>query len=578
MTIKPGFFVQHIEQRLSRVPSNWRWALSSLIIALICISPLIAIFFLALNPSDNIWPHLFRTVLADYVLTTLGLMIGVGLMSVVIGTGTAWLTTMCRFRGRGLLQWLLLLPLVMPTYIIAFTYVDVFEFSGPVQAGLREVFGWQSRADYWFPEIRSLGGAIFVMSFVLYPYVFLTARASFMQQSICVLDISRTLGRSSWGSFYSIALPLARPAIAIGTALVLMECLNDIGTVEFFGVRTLTAGIYTTWLSQHNLGGAAQIACVLLVFVLALVYAERLGRRRGKIFHTSNRYQEIKPYELTGWRMVLAGLACFLPVGIGFAVPGYVLVKHSLAFYPAALNDSRFFEYMINSLTLSVSASCLALVVGLALAYGNRQTRTPLISLCTRIASIGYAVPGAILGIGILIPLARFDNMLDGFMNTAFGVSTGLLLSGSSVAIVIAYVIRFLALSYGTVETGLQRITPSVDMAARTLGQSSIGALRRVHLPMISPTLLTAALLVFVDSMKELPATLILRPFNFDTLATHVYTLASLELLEESAFPALVIVLTGLIPVILLTRSLILARPGDTRAFGPGPSFIRKTG
>lgn len=535
------------------------WTIGAVFVSFLVAAPVFAVGVLAITPTENIWPHLISTVLPGYVFRTIILMVGVGIITFVVGASTAWIVTACRFPGRKMLKWALLVPLATPTYIIAYTYVDVFEYSGVVQILLRETFGWQSRSDYWFPEIRSLGGAIFVMSFVLYPYVYLTARAAFIKQSGCLMEVARTLGVGPWGSFFKVALPLARPAIAVGVTLAMMESLNDIGAVEFFGVNTLTAGIYATWLGRSNLGGAAQIACVMLVIVFALIWIERLMRERQRFFHTTSRERQPTAIRLKGFKAWLATLACSLPIIFGFVVPGLVLLDFAIGNFETAFTGD-YFRFARNSLMLATISAVAAVAVGLFLAYAYRLARSDRVQIAIRFANIGYAVPGAVLGIGILVPLAQLDNMFDYGMRSLFGISTGLILTGTIFSICFAYLVRFLAISYGALEAGLGRITPSLDMAARTLGRTAGGTLRDVHLPLIRPALATAALLVFVDCMKELPATLLLRPFNFDTLATHVYTLASLELLEDSALSALTIVVVGIIPVILLSRTLKLPK------------------
>lgn len=535
--------------------SDRYWGIGAVLVSALVAMPVLAIGFLALFPTENIWPHLLRTVLPGYVTQTLFLMIGVGILTFVIGTGTAWLITMYRFPGRKWLQWALLIPLAMPTYIIAYTYVDVFEYSGVVQTFLRNLFGWSTSRDYWFPEIRSTSGAILIMSFVLYPYVYLTSRASFLKQSVCHLEVSRTLGRSAIGTFFSVALPLARPGIVVGVSLAMMECLNDIGAVEYFGVNTLTVGIYTTWLERSNLGGAAQIASIMLVFVFALIWLERVGRSRQRFHHMSQRERKPTRQRLHGWQAAAATTVCVTPVVMGFVIPGVVLLQFAFNYFDEAANEN-YLRFVRNSILLSTLAATAAIVIGLFLAYAHRLARSDFVQIAIRFASVGYAVPGAVLGIGILIPLTQFDNLVDGVARDVLGISTGLLLTGTIFSIAYAYVVRFLAISYGNMETGLGRVTPNLAAAARTLGRSSTGALRDVHLPLIRPAIVTAGLLVFVDCMKELPATLILRPFNFDTLATHVYTYASLDLLEESSLAALTIVFAGLIPVLLLNHTL----------------------
>lgn len=543
--------------KVSRDP----WAWGTFAVSILVAVPLFAVVWLAFNPAENIWPHLAATILPIYLRDTFILLAGVGTGTFVIGTGTAWLVTMCRFPGQRAFEWALLLPLAMPTYITAYAYVDFLEYAGPVQVFLRNMFGWESAADYWFPPIRSLGGAVTVMTAVLYPYVYLTARAAFLHQSVCVLEVSRTLGRGAWSSFVAVALPLGRPAIVIGLSLVLMETLNDFGAVDYFAVKSLTAGVFDVWLGMGNLGGAAQIALVLLGFVIVLIVLERVARRDRRFHHTSARIRPLPGYSLTPLRAIAATIACALPVVLGFAIPGGVLLRMALN-EKAHASFGDFLGYAGNSLILACLAGAAALVVGIVLAYGVRTSRTRLVLGAARFASVGYAIPGAVLAVGVLIPLAAFDNAVDAAARAWFGVSTGLLISGSMAILVYAYLVRFLALSYGAVESGLARVTPAMDMVARTLGQGTAGTLVRVHLPIVRGSLLTAALLVFVDSMKELPATLILRPFNFDTLATHVYTYASLEQIEESALAALAIVVVGLLPVILLSRTVARSRPG----------------
>lgn len=529
------------------------WAAFATGLALVL--PALTIFVLALMPTENVWPHLIATVLPGYVWRTLVLMAGVGVITFITGTAVAWLVTMCRFPLRPLFLWASLLPMAMPGYIVAYAYVDFLSYSGPLQTSLRTLMGWKTPADYWFPDIRSMGGAIAVLSMVLYPYVFLTARASFIRQPASQLEVARALGQTPFGAFRRVALPLARPGIAVGVSLALMECLNDIGAAGFFGVRTLTLGVYTTWLSQGNLGGAAQIAAVMLLFIFLLVWFEQSARKRQSFVLPSQRPRQPERIRLNGWQRVIAVIVCAAPIVIGFVIPALVLMSFAIR----RLEDIASLTYlraMGHSLLLATVAAAIAVCLALMLGYANRMsTRGPTRQII-RVAAMGYAIPGTVLGIGVLIPFAALDNALDSFMRDTFGLSTGLLLSGSIAAIIFAYVVRFLAVSYGAIETGLQKVTPNVAAAARTLGRGPIASFREVHLPLLRPALVSAALLVFVDCMKELPTTLILRPFDFETLATTVFTLVSNELLEESAIPALTIVLAGLVPVILLSRTL----------------------
>lgn len=552
-----------MRRRIARARSsgNLAWSVGALLISLIAIAPIIAIFVLALQSSGDTWPHLVANVLPGALRRTIALMAGVGALTLLIGTGTAWLVTMYRFPGRSQFQWLLLLPLAMPTYIIAYCFLELFDYSGALQTSLRQIFGWHSAKDYWFPDIRSVGGAIFVMSMVLYPYVYITARASFLAQSVCVLEVSRTLGRTAAATFREVALPLARPALAAGVALALMETLNDIGAVEFFGVRTLTVAVYDTWLDRNSLAGAAQIACIMLAFVFAVLATERTLRSSRRYHHTTGRYRHLPEATLTGAAGVFAALACALPVLIGFVLPASVLVHDALAHIASGLAP-EFWQAALHSLMLSASAACLAVAFAVILGYARRQTRSKLVQALSIVPAISYAVPGTVLAIGLLIPLATLDNTVDAAMRSLFGLPTGLLLSGSAFAVVLAYIIRFLAASLGAVEAGLGKISRNTDAAARTLGATVTETLWRVHVPLLRPALGAAALLVFVDSMKELPATLLLRPFNFDTLSTQVFTLASLYRYEEAGLSALTIVVVSLAPILLLHGVIVAGRPG----------------
>ncbi len=543
------------------------WTIGTVFFAAVIAAPILTVLILAVSSSGDIWNHLASTVLPRYIRTTLGLMAGAGAGTAVIGVASAWLVTLCRFPGRRVFEWALLLPMAMPAYVVAYVYTDILEYAGPVQELLRQVFGWSSGRDYWFPEIRSLGGAAAMMTLVLYPYVYLLARIAFLQQSACVLEASRTLGLGPWRSFFSVALPLARPSIVIGVSLVLMESLNDFGTVDFFSVETLTAGIYDVWLNMNNTTGAAQLATVSLAFVLALIGAEKWSRRSQRFYTTSSKYRPLPNYRLKGSRAAIAFAVCLLPVAFGFLVPAGVLLNYAARFYEESLS-ANFLTYAGNSLMLSSISAALAALLGLFMAYGVRINGSPLLVAASRLASIGYAVPGAVLAVGVMIPLARADAAIDGLMRNLFGIPARLLLSGTIVAVTYGYLVRFLTLSYGTAESSLAKITPNMDDASRTLGMSPGRTLRRVHFPLIRGSVLAAAILVFVDCMKELPMTIILRPFNYGTLATQVHQFASDELLEESALGALAIVAAGILPVIILSATIHDTRPGHSGAKG----------
>jgi iron(III) transport system permease protein len=544
------------------LPEAPGWSLFALAVAAVMALPLATVALLSLSARESVWPHLIHTVLPGALADTGLLLLGVATLTLLFGTGTAWLVTMYRFPGRGLLDRLLVLPLAMPTYIIAYCYVELLDFSGPVQRALRALFGWRTVKDYWFPEVRTLTGAILVLSAVLYPYVYLSARASFVQQSICVLEVARTLGRTSAGAFWSVALPLARPALAAGVALALMESLNDLGAVQYLGVSTLTVSIYATWLQRSSLAGAAQIALVALLFVLALLVAERAARGKSQFHHTTGRYRSIPFSDLEGWRGYAAAFVCCLPVIAGFVAPFGVLLVQASAHMSDALAGG-FWRAIRNSVGVAALAAVATVALGLGLAYAQRLAPTIFVRSVVRAAGLGYAMPGTVLALGLIIPLAALDNHIDAALRSLFGISSGLLLSGSLAVIVLAYTMRFLAVSLGALEAGFERLSPNLDAVARTLGETALSALRRVHMPLLVPALGSAALLVFVDGMKELPATLLLRPFNFETLATHVYSYAALEQFEGAALGALTIVAIGLLPVLLLHQAVAGGRAGS---------------
>jgi iron(III) transport system permease protein len=536
-----------------------RWVITAAITTAVVALPVLSVLYLALFPEDNIWPHLIDTTLPRYLWTTLLLMLGVSLITLVIGLATAWIVTMCEFPGRRFFEWAMLLPFAVPAYVIAYVYTSLLDYAGPVQTTMREWFNWRNAADYWFPEIRTLEGATLMIGLVLYPYVYLLARAAFMDQSPSLFAVSRSLGHSALSTFFRVVLPIARPAVAVGLSLVLMETLNDFGTVDFFAVQTLTAGLFDTWMNLGNLGGAAQIATTMLAFVVILVTLERYSRRKQQQFAARDNRDPIRRFKISRTQQRLCVLVCATPVILGFLIPALTLAQFAWEYFDESWN-STFIRNTLNSLFLSGAAALTTLVIGVTLAYSRRLHDTRGMRIMMRLSSLGYAMPGAVLAVGVIVPLAGFDNWVDSIMRSTFGFSSGLLLSGSAFALIFAYTVRFLAVSAGSVESALQKITPSMDMASRSLGHSPGGTLIRVHLPMLRGTLLTAALVVFVDVMKELPATLILRPFNFETLATYVYQFASDEQLARSALPALVIVLAGIVPIILMSRSISKTR------------------
>ncbi|WP_019505792.1 iron ABC transporter permease [Pleurocapsa sp. PCC 7319] len=528
------------------------WTILVMAIALVIAMPIFFVFSSIFTKSTAIWKHLAATVLQDYILNSLMLMLLVGIGVCLIGVGTAWLVTMCRFWGSRWLEWLLLLPLAAPAYLLAYDYTKMLDYFGPVQTWLRGLFGWTSFNDYWFPNIRSVWGAAVMLLLVLYPYVYLLARVAFLEQSVCTLEASRSLGCNPWRSFLTIAIPLARPSIMAGLALALMETLNDLGTVEYFGVNTFTTGIYRTWLGMGERAAAAQLAAFLMIFILVLIVFERRSRSAAQYYESSNSLRRLTPYQLNFWRGTLAGFCCLLPVIFGFIIPAIYLLHLTLKNIDSAFND-EFWSLAQHSFTLAIVTAIAAMLISLLMAYGQRLEPNWFMKTAVRIAAMGYAIPGSVIAVGVLIPVAGLDNIIDGWMRSTFNISTGLLLSGTIASLIFAYLVRFLAVAFGSVESSLNKISPSLDDASRSLGYGSTSTLWKIHTPLLSGGLLTSAMLVFVDVMKELPATLVIRPFNFDTLGIRVYQYASDERLAEAALPALAIVLVGIIPVIFLS-------------------------
>ncbi|MFM2429747.1 MAG: hypothetical protein RLZZ511_960 [Cyanobacteriota bacterium] len=552
------------------------WTVASVVIALLVSLPLLAVLSGVFADTRSVWQHLLTTVLGEYVTNSLLLMVGVGFGVMVLGTGLAWLVTMCALPGARCWQWALLLPMAAPAYILAYSYTELLDYYGPVQTALRSLFGWQTLRDYWFPNVRSLPGAMLMFVLVLYPYVYLLARSAFLNQSHITLEASRSLGCTPTLGFLKVALPLARPAIAAGVSLALMETLNDYGTVEYFAVPTFTIGIFRTWFAQGERLAATQLAVLLLGFIAALVLVERFSRQHQRYYQISNRQPTIPKYRLSKFASGLSLIACGLPIILGFVVPSGVLVS---LLWPqsvgaeGALSDSdsdfatpttgdflassaggdRFWSFASNSLTLAAIAAAIAVIVAVVLAYSKRLQPSRLNQSMTQLATLGYAIPGAVIAVGAMMPLGKLDNAIANWAKSTLGISTGLLLSGTIGALVFAYLVRFLAVAFGSVMTSLDNIKPNLDDAARSLGDRPGETLWKVHLPLMRGGLISAAILVFVDVMKELPATLIMRPPNFDTLAVRVYNLASDERLAEAAVPALAIVAVGLIPVILLS-------------------------
>ncbi|HHQ4911626.1 ABC transporter permease [Aeromonas veronii] len=534
---------------------NFGWMTGSWAIALLLGLPVIALLFSAFSAEGELFRHLADTVLLDYLGNTLGLVVGVVLLSLLFGVPTAWLVAMCQVPGRRALQWALMLPMAMPSYIVAYVYTDLLDYSGPLQAGLRALFGWNSPADYWFPAIRSLGGAAWVLALVLFPYVYLLTRASFLEQSVSLIHSSRLLGCTPWQSFRRLSLPLARPAIMVAVSLVAMETLADFATVHFFAINTLTTAVYDTWLGYGSLATAAKLSCLMLLAVVLLIALERRSRSRQQVFQKSMGHEQPLRYPLKGIGRWLAGLWCWGLVLAGFALPFVILLDYGVRYFELSWTP-EFVRFAGNSLLISALTALLAMGIALLLGFFRRLDGGIKSLLPLRIAAMGYAMPGTVLAIGVLVPLTALDFAINDLAEWLGRQGPGLLLTGTITAIVFGYLVRFVAIAIGSVESSMGKISPSLDMAARSLGQGDGGMLRRVHLPLVRRGLFAGAMLVFIESMKELPAALLLRPFNFDTLATHVYQFVSDEMLERGALGAIVIVLVGLLPLIWVNRSL----------------------
>ncbi|HDU8491985.1 TPA: iron ABC transporter permease [Aeromonas hydrophila] len=534
---------------------NFGWITGSWASALLLALPVLALVFSALSADGDLFGHLADTVLFDYLANTLGLVVGVVLLSLLFGVPTAWLVAMCQVPGRRALQWALMLPMAMPSYIVAYVYTDLLDYSGPLQAGLRQLFGWGGPADYWFPAIRSLGGAAWVLALVLFPYVYLLTRASFLEQSVSLIHSSRLLGCSPWQSFRRLSLPLARPAIMVAVSLVAMETLADFATVHFFAINTLTTAVYDTWLGYGSLATAAKLSCLMLLAVVLLIALERRSRSRQQVFQKSMGHELPLRYPLKGMSRALAGLWCWGLVLAGFGLPFVILLDYGVRYFELSWTP-EFVRFAGNSLAISALTALLAMGIALLLGFCRRLDGGVKSLLPLRIAAMGYAMPGTVLAIGVLVPLTALDFAINDLAECLGRQGPGLLLTGTITAIVFGYLVRFVAIAIGSVESSMGKISPSLDMAARSLGQGDGAMLRRVHLPLVRRGLFAGAMLVFIESMKELPAALLLRPFNFDTLATHVYQFVSDEMLERGALGAIVIVLVGLLPLIWVNRNL----------------------
>ncbi len=531
----------------ARILNSAAWAA-----ALICLAPIVAAMLAALSGDLTTWSGLVATVLPGYVVNTLMLVSLVALGAAAVGTGAAWMVTMYRFPGSRLFEVLLVLPLAFPAYVLAYAYTDLLSHPGAVQTALRAVTGWGPR-DYWFPNIRSLPGAAIMLICVLYPYVYLLARTAFAQQTASAWLASRTLGKGPWQSFFRVSLPMARPAIVGGVLLVIMETIADYGTVAHFSVQTFSTGIYQAWFSMGNRAAAAQLALCLLAFALLLAFLERIQRGQAKSHGRGGGQGLFSRMEVTGLQGWCMTFFCFLPVLVGFLLPVVILTKMAVVSGQSILHP-RYQGFVADSLLLAGSAALLTVTCALLITFRGRLHPGRSSRTMTMLAGLGYSVPGGVIAVGLLVPFAALDNLIDDWMEAAFGISTGLLFTGSIWLLVVACMARFMAAGLNTLDAGLSSVSPTIDAAARTLGRTPPGLLFQVHLPILKGSILSAMLIVFVDVMKELPATLIMRPFGFDTLAVQAHRLASDERLNEAAVPSLAIVAIGLLPVILVCR------------------------
>jgi len=531
------------------------WSLAGYAVATLLVLPLVALILQALQPDEAVFGHLMATVLPTYIINSLLLIFWVSLGALLLALPCAWLMARCEFVGRRYLQWALLLPLAMPGYIVAYVYTDLLDYAGPVQRSLRSIFGWNSPQDYFFPDIRTLGGAACMLSLVLFPYIYLLARTAFMEQSLSLAHASRIMGCSPWQSFWRLSLPMARPALAVGVALVAMETAADFATVNYFAVPTLTTAVYDTWLGYGNLTAAAKLSAIILLVVFCLIGLERFARRKQQLFQKQSRIQASDLYRLSTAQTTVALSFCVALLLLAFLLPFGILISYAIGYFEQSW-DGRFWQLSLNSLSLALITSLICCLIALLLMFVRRISPRPSDVLPSRLASTGYALPGTVLAIGVLVPLTMLDFTINDLADLLGLNGPGLILTGSVVALIFAFCVRFVAIAIGSVESSYKRISPSLDMVSLTMGQSPRQLLQRVHLPLLGKGLFAGALLVFIESMKELPAALLLRPIGFENLATYVFQFVSDEKLEHGALAAIVIVLVGLVPLIYLNRSL----------------------
>lgn len=524
--------------------STWNiWSVPVAIIALFIIAPVAAIFYSAFLGDTSLWPHLFSTVLPRYTFNTLILMVGVGFLSLIFGISSAWVVTRYNFPFKFLFEWALLLPAAVPAYIIAYTYTDIFEYAGPFQEMLRYIFGWSNANDYWFPNIRSMGGAILVMSSVLYPYIYLLTRASFLTIPVSFYQTSQIHGQNI---FWLVALPLARPGIVAGLALVLMETISDFGTVDYFALETLTLGVFNVWMGMNSLSGAAQISSVLFIIVVILLTMEYLARRKQRFHEKSSGQNNLEEEDISNLKKLFCFIICFVPILLGFIIPVSVLANFVFQGF-AVIKFQEIFNTTISSIILALAGSTFVMIVSLLMIVVSTYKSNTFQKTLIFIASCGYAFPGTILAVGIIVFVGWLNNNI--YFHFSYFV-------GGFLVLIFAYTTRFLAVGNGAIRSGIIRVHPNLMDANKTMGIGFFTGIKKLIIPLIYTNILVGGILVFVDILKELPITLLLRPFNFETLATYVYQYASDELLEESSFAALIIILAGLGPVIFLSNTI----------------------
>jgi len=542
---------QKIISKINYFFINYKLRLISTLIVFLLLSPIISIIFVANENTAELWAHLLETRFSSYIYNTIILMIGVGTSSIILGVTLAWLVCRYDFFMSKVIEWCLLLPLAMPAYIVAYCYTDFFEYSGTIQSTLRIIFNWNSASDYYFPEIRSLGGAIFVMSFVLYPYVYFISKIAFKSTPVSLFEIAEIHGKNL---FLWVAIPLARPAIIAGVSLVLMETISDFGTVEFFAVETITLGIFNLWLGMNNLGAASQLALVAFTFIIILLGIELSARKKQKFNDTKIKSFNTIIKKVTPLKSLLIFGICLIPIIFGFLIPISILFINSLSYLDSE-NWSNLISIAYNSFFISSIAALAMILISIFIAISIKFDGFKGFTFLSTIAGVGYAFPGTILALGTLFFITIIQDSVNNFFNI-FGVDINLVLIGSYTALIFAYVSRFNAVAFGAINSGINRIPPNMIEASQTLGHSFIFSIKNVILPLLRPSIITAAILSFVDIIKELPITLLLRPFNFETLATFVYQYANDEMLEKSSIAAILIVLIGLVPILIMSKAI----------------------